>query len=410
MPPAEQPFTKQPSTVDPTALERVYAALDRYVDDGRLPGYHLIVGSGASGETHERLHGHRDVAQAQPVTPETLWRIYSMTKPITSVAAMMLYEEGAFTLTDPVHRYLPAFANQRVYVNGSDLKAVTVPTPEPVRIWHLLSHTSGLTYGFHRSHPVEMQLCAAGYEWATPPGVDLAEATDFIASLPLLFNPGSAWNYSLSTDVLGRLVEVVSGQNLADFVAERITGPLGMKRTMFRVDSPADRADLATLYLATPDGGLATNSMLGDLILDPPLLSGGGGLASTGQDYLRFARMLARGGELDGVRLLGPRTVAYMMRNHLPGNADIDSYGRPVFAEIPQTGVGFGLAGAVVIDPAAAHMLTSTGEFNWGGAASTTFWVDRVEDLVVVFMTQLLPSSTYPLRPLLRQGIYSALR
>ncbi|MFN8081886.1 MAG: serine hydrolase domain-containing protein [Kineosporiaceae bacterium] len=392
--------------MDADGLARVDAALARLVDAGHLPGYHLVI-TRRGRVVHTSLTGRRDVERNLPVTATTLWRIYSMTKPITAVAAMMLYEEGAFQLTDPIARYLPAFADSRVYTGGSDVKAMTVPTPEPIRIWHLLTHTSGLTYGFHRMHPVDAMLRANGYEWGSPPGVDLATAVDYWASLPLLFTPGTEWNYSLASDVLGRLIEVVSGQSLEAFFADRITGPLGMGDTGFRV-AGGDVDRLATLYVATPDGGMRANRELGDVCLDPPLLAGGGGLVSTASDYQRFARFLARGGELDGVRLLSPKTVAYMTRNHLPGNADMQTFGRPVFSEIPQDGVGFGFGMAVVVDATATRMVCSTGEYNWGGAASTTFWVDPVEQLEVVFMTQLLPSSTYPIRPLLRQTIYGA--
>jgi CubicO group peptidase (beta-lactamase class C family) len=257
-------------------------------------------------------------------------------------------------------------------------------------------------------HPVDALLRAKGYEWGSPPGVDLASAVDYWASLPLLFTPGTEWNYSLATDVLGRLIEVVSGTTLEEFVTTRITGPLGMTDTSFRVRGAAvDR--LATLYTAAAGGALAPHRQLGDVVLDPSLISGGGGLVSTVGDYHRFVQLLAAGGELDGVRLIGPRTLAYMMRNHLPGDVDMQTFGRPVFSEIPQDGVGFGLGFAVVVDPVATRMLCSPGEANWGGAASTTFWIDPVEQLTVVFMTQLLPSSTYPLRPLLRQCIYGAL-
>ncbi len=387
-------------------LDRADRALDRYVDAGRLPGYHLVV-SRRGQVVHSTTRGRRDVDAGLPVEPDTLWRIYSMTKPITSVAAMMLYEEGAFQLTDPVARFIPSFADARVYVGGPDVRPVTVPATEPIRIWHLLTHTAGLTYGFHRMHPVDGMLRAAGFEWGSPPGMDLATAVDTWAGLPLLFQPGTEWNYSYATDVLGRLVEVVSGQSLDTFFAERITEPLGMPDTTFRVDrAQADR--LVRLYLPTAEGGMQATP-LGDGVLAPSMLSGGGGLVSTAADYHRFTQFLRGGGELDGVRLLGPRTVSFMASNHLPGGVDLAHYGRPVFAEVSQDGVGFGLGFAVVLDPAMTRSVGSVGEFNWGGAASTTFWVDPVEDLTVVLMTQLLPSSTYPLRPLLRQTLYSAI-
>jgi CubicO group peptidase (beta-lactamase class C family) len=346
------------------------------------------------------------------VETDTLWRIYSMTKPITSVAAMMLYEEGGFELTDPVSRFIPSFADARVFDGGSDLKAVTVPATEPVRIWHLLTHTSGLTYGFHRAHPLDAMYRSAGFEWDSPPGMRLAEACDIWAGLPLLFQPGSEWNYSVSTDVLGRVVEVVSGQRLDEFFAERIFAPLGMPDTTFWTD---DATRLAALYMRGADGRPARLDALGDLALSPrALLGGGGGLLSTAADYDRFTQMLldrpdSPAGELDGVRLLGSRTVRYMGRNHLPGNQDLKTFGRPLYAETPFLGVGFGLGFAVTIDAAAGKIISSEGELTWGGAASTAFWIDPSEELTVSFFTQLLPSSTYPIRSELRQLVYQAL-
>jgi CubicO group peptidase (beta-lactamase class C family) len=392
--------------LDAARLGRADRLLGAYVDAGRLPGWQLLV-SRRGRIAHLSSGGRRNVEAGLPVEPDTLWRIYSMTKPLTSVAAMMLYEEGAFELTDPISRWLPAFADQRVYVAGPDLRPVTEPAVEPVRVWHLLTHTSGLTYGFHRVHPVDAMLRARGYDFGWPEGTTLAEAVDLWASLPLLFHPGREWNYSNSTDVLGRLVEVISGQTLDVFLTERVLGPLGMTETAFHV--PPDHADrLARLYLATP-GGFRADDAFGAFVLTPPdLLSGGGGLVSTIADYHRFTRFLLGGGELDGVRLLGPRTLAYMTRNHLPGGADLDTFGRPIFAETPLRGVGFGLGFAVIQDPAAYRTLSSAGEYNWGGLAGTSFWVDPAEDLSVVLMVQLVPSSTLPLRTQLRQTIYQA--
>lgn len=393
---------------DAARLARADRMLDRYVDAGRLAGWQLLVtrdGAVVRLSSSGRRHQENDL----PVETDTLWRIYSMTKPITSVATLMLYEEGAFELTDPVSRYLPSFADMRIYIGGSDLKPVTVPAQEPIRIWHLLTHTAGLTYGFHRTHPVDAMLRAKGYEWGAPAGIDLATAVDQWAGLPLLFEPGAEWNYSLATDVLGRLVEVVSGTTLDDFFATRIFGPLGMVDTAFHV--PADQQHrLARLYLNMPSGGLAAGDQLGDFVLDrPSLLSGGGGLVSTTADYHRFTQLLLREGELDGVRLLGSRTVRYMARNHLPGGALLDQIGRPIHAETPQRGVGFGLGVATIEDPATFRTLSNAGEYHWGGAASTTFWVDPVDRITVVFMTQLMPSSTLPIRTQLRQLVYQAL-
>jgi CubicO group peptidase (beta-lactamase class C family) len=330
------------------------------VDDGRLPGW-LVAVSRQGRLAHVSCYGSRDIEAGLPVEADTLWRIYSMTKPITSVAAMMLYEEGAFELSDRVSTFIPAFANVRVYTGGSDQRQVTVPASEPVRIWHLLTHTAGLTYGFLRVHPVDALYRAAGFEWSVPRGMDLATACEAWAATPLLFQPGTEWNYSVATDVLARL----------DAMGRVARKPVRMN-------------------------------------------SGGGGLLATGADYHRFLHMLldtpgSPAGELDGSRLLSSRTVGYMARNHLPGGLDLETFGRPLYAESPFAGVGFGLGFGVVIDPVQSRVVCSEGELTWGGAASTTFWIDQREELAVAFYTQLLPSSTYRIRPQLRQLVYQAL-
>ncbi len=386
---------------DAHRLGSIDAVLDGYVADRKLPGYSVLVARDGR-IAHLATGGLRDVEAGLPVELDTVFRIYSMTKPVTSVAAMALYERGAFELNDPVSRYLPEFADMRVFAAGSDLKPVTVPAAEPVRVRHLLTHTSGLTYGFHHAHPVDALYRAAGFEWWAPPDLDLAGVVERIATLPLLFEPGTEWNYSVSTDVLGRLVEVLTGRPLDEAFAELVLEPLGMHDTSFRARD-ADR--LAALYTV----GLHRNRELGDSFLAPTWFSGGGGLCSTVADYHRFTRFLLNRGELDGVRVLGDRTVRHMTRNHLPGNADLAAFGRPLFAEAPFDGVGFGLGFSVLLDPVASQTLGTAGEFAWGGAASTAFWVDPVERLTVVFMTQLLPSSTYPIRSQLRQLVYSAL-
>jgi CubicO group peptidase (beta-lactamase class C family) len=300
---------------------------------------------------------------------------------------------------------------------------VTGPAAEPVRVWHLLTHTSGLTYGFHRVHPVDALYRAAGFEWGTPPGMDLAQACDTWATIPLLVQPGAEWNYSVSTDVLGRVVEVASGQSLDEFFAERIFRPLGMTDTAFSAGpqpgpEPGPQPGperLAALYRPGRDGRAVRLDELGRAALSQPrMLSGGGGLVSTAADYDRFTRMLLRtdtspAGESDGTRLLGPRTVAYMAGNHLPGNKDLETFGRPLYAESPFRGVGFGLGFAVLLDPVHGKVIGTAGELSWGGAASTTFWIDAEAGLTVSFFTQLLPSSTYPIRPQLRQLVYQAL-
>lgn len=392
---------------DASRLERIDRHFARFVDDGLLPGWQIVV-SRRGKLAHVSRYGQRDVEAGKRVEPDTLWRIFSMTKPVTSVAAMMLFEEGAFDLTDPISRWLPEFAEPRVYVKGSALNPATEAATKPIRVWHLLSHTSGLTYGFHHAHPVDAMYRQAGFEWGTPPGLDLAACTEKWAQLPLVFQPGSEWNYSVSSDVLGRFVEVVSGQPLDEFFAQRIFTPLGMDDTSFGTD---DVERLAALYVPQPGTRKAIrNDAFGQLgVGKPDCLSGGGGLVSTAADYHRFTQFLLRGGELDGVRLLGPRTVALMTSNHLPGDVDLETFGRPLFAEMPFDGFGFGLGFSVLKDPVKAKTLSSPGEYAWGGAASTAFWVDPAAELTTMFFTQLLPSSTHPIRQHLRQLVYQAL-
>jgi CubicO group peptidase (beta-lactamase class C family) len=394
--------------LDESRLRRIDRHFERYVEDGRLPGW-LAVVTRRGQVAHVASAGHRDREAGLPITGDTLFRIYSMTKPVTSVAAMMLYEQGAFELKDPVHRYIESFRHQRVYRSGSSQAPVTVPATEPVRIWHLLTHTAGLTYGFHYAHPVDAMYRVAGYEWDWPPGVDLATACDTWAGLPLLFEPGSEWNYSVATDVVGRLVEVLSGQPLDAFLSDHVFGPLGMTDTRFFA-LPTDHERLAMLYVAGPGATAVRAEELGRAAQSPPsLLSGGGGLVSSAHDYHRFTQMLFRRGELDGVRLLSSRTVDYMVKNHLPGGADLEAFGRPLFAETTFEGVGFGLGFSLVLDPVANKVLSTSGTFAWGGAASTAFWVDPVEDVTAMFFTQLIPSSTYPIRTQLSSLVHQAL-
>jgi CubicO group peptidase (beta-lactamase class C family) len=395
---------------DPARLERIDRHFAKFVDDGRLAGWQIVVTR--DGEVaHSSTYGLRDREAGAPVEPDTLWRIYSMTKPITSVAAMMLWEEGAFELTDEVSRWIPSFADVRVFDKGSLTKYYTVPATEPVRLWHLLTHTSGLTYPFLQVSTVDaIYRQALGWPLGMPRTADLATVCDQLASMPLLFQPGTRWGYGMSTDVLGRVVEVVSGRTLEEFVSERILQPLGMTDTGWSVgDDKADR--LAALYAANPAGGPAVRyDALGDLIRQHPAgFEGGGGLVSTAADYHRFTQMLLRGGEVDGVRLLGTRTLDWMIENHLPGGKDLGQLSAGGFAETVFDGVGFGLGFAVMEDPRPSKAYSTPGEFYWGGLASTAFWVDPVEEVTAMLFTQLMPSSTYPLRPQLRQLVYSSL-
>jgi CubicO group peptidase (beta-lactamase class C family) len=394
--------------VDQRRLGRIDEHFNRYVDDGRLAGWQVMVQR--RGElVHHTTAGMRDLEAGQAFAEDTIVRLYSMTKPITSVAAMILLEEGRLQLKDPVSAYIPSFGSTQVYRSGSIQRPVTEPQTEHMQVWHLLTHMAGLTYGFHNTHAVDAMYRAAGFEWGQPEDLDLAECCDRWAALPLVFQPGTEWNYGVSTDVLGRVVEVAAGCDLETFMRERILDPLGMSDTTFHLpDSAADR--LAALYIPNPADGRAMRAPE-FLIrpLRPRMLSGGGGLYGTAADYLRFASMILNGGELDGERILGRHTVEYMGQNHLPGGVDLETIGRPLFAEATFTGMGFGLGFSVVIDPAENKVPSSAGEMAWGGAASTAFWVDPKEDLAVVFVTQLMPSSTHPIRPQLKQLVYQAL-
>jgi len=393
--------------LDAKALDRLDQACARFVDEGRLPGFLVAVARGGR-VAHLTTHGRRDVAADLPVEPDTLWRIYSMTKPVTSVAALMLVEEGRLSLDDPLDRYVPAFANPRVYESGEGGDVRTRPAEGPIRIRHLLNHTSGLTFGFYHSHPVDALYREAGLESSVIPGTDLAQTVDVYARMPLQFEPGTQWNYSVSTNVLGRVIEVVSGQPLDTFFAERILGPLGMTDAGFHVtDEQAPR--LSELYGESDDGGIEPVPGLPLRGGRPRLLSGSGGMVASAYDFHRFMELLRRRGELDGVRLLAPETVDLMTRNHLPGGADLRAYGsRPAHDEPNNDGVGFGLGVSVVVDPERTLSPTAAGTFGWSGAATTTFWVDPGRDLTVQFMTQVRPKTSLGIIPELRRLVHEA--
>jgi CubicO group peptidase (beta-lactamase class C family) len=388
-------------------LARISGWMKGWVDSGKLPG--LLVAVMRKGElAFAETYGKADVERNKPVRPDTIYRIYSMTKPLTSTAIMMLYEEGRFQLDDPISRFIPAFANARVFSGISFGKLSSTPAERDITFRDLLTHTSGLTYGFMESNPVDALYRAKnGVDFQTAT-TSLKEVVEKLATYPLIAQPGKAWNYSVSTDVLGYLVEVISGLPFEKFLVEKVAKPLGMVDTDFFV--PTEKHErLAANYQRGADGKLA-------LIDDPaksrylaprPVNSGGGGLVSTASDYLRFCKFMLNKGELDGVRLLGRKTVELMTMNHL--NGDMADMGMPRFSESPYYGIGFGLGFAVMLDPAKAHILGTPGEYNWGGAASTTFWCDPAEDMAAVMLTQLMPSSTYPIRRELRVLAYQAI-
>lgn len=407
---SELPEPADPSQygLDARQLRRAGDYLGRYVDDGALSGWQLVVARGGAVVWHER-RGLADAEAGTPVRTDTLWRLQSMTKPVTAVAAMLLYEAGAFALDDPVDRWLPEFASPRVYQFGPPQGPGTAPSPEPVSIRHLLTHTAGLSYGFHRVHPVDAMYRAAEEEpgWAD---ADLTARCQRWASIPLLYVPGTGWTYSVASDVLGRLIEVVSGQRLDEFFAQRIFEPLGMTDTGFWADG-GRATRLATVYARDPANGgkLARDDAASAQGTTPPAyLSGGGGLVGSAADYHRFTQFLVGRGELDGVRLLGARTLDLMFRNQLPHGASYTALQPQPAAWPPAPGLGFGLGLAVVADPAAAGTPASAGTGFWSGAMNTEFFADPADDLVAMFFTQLLPYGALPLQRELAQLVCSA--
>jgi CubicO group peptidase (beta-lactamase class C family) len=381
---------------------------EKYLASGRMPCAQVLI-SRHGEPVHEFVGGKRDLERGTPCTPDTLFRIYSMTKPITSVAFMMLVEEGKVALDDPVHRFIPEWKDLGVFSAGVTGGFQTTPPARPMQMVDLLRHTSGLTYGFQNRTNVDAAYRKAGIGeiGSTLP---LEEMIKGLARIPLEFSPGEAWNYSVSTDVLGFLVGVISGQPFETFLQERIFAPLGMTDTGFHV-AKGQGERLAACYNATAKGGLSLQDDPADsAYLKPPsFVSGGGGLVSTAADYMKFCQMLLNRGEFGGHRLIAPKTLDLMATNHLPEGKDLTQMSRSLFSESTNAGVGFGLGFAVVQDAPRTLVPCSDGEFYWGGAASTAFWVDPEEDLSVVFMTQVLPSSAYPIRRELRTLVYSAL-
>ncbi len=403
-------------------LTQVSAWLKAQVSSERLAGASLAIARRGQ-IVYQQTAGVSDQGAGQAFADDTIVRIFSMTKPITTVAAMMLYERGCFQLDHPVARYIPAFEQTQVWLGGDLTK--TEPQTTRMTVRQLMTHTSGLTYGFMNQNVVDADYRTRGLDQNKE--TLLADWVDELAEVPLICQPGTEWHYSVSTDVLGRLVEIWSGQSLAEFFEQEIFGPLGMQDTGFAV--PEDQAHrFSSLYrpasgavmgAASPPVDPLKDRDPGLLLLDavatspylrsPRFYSGGGGLVSTMGDYCRFCQMLMDGGILGQTRLLSPKTIEYMRLNQLPNGADLAAMGQAVWSETNYEGIGFGIGWAVVIDPVKANIVASVGEHHWGGAASTFFWLDPKEELFVVFLTQLLPSSTYPLRRELRAQVYQAL-
>lgn len=403
--------TAKPRSVglSPERLETLDRFLQtRYIDAGKIPGALTLIFR--RGEVaHFSALGLADTGRGKSLQRDAIFRIYSMTKPITSVAFMQLVEQGLVALDDPVHRYIPEWEGLGVYVGGFMETFKAKRTERPMLIIDLMRHTSGLTYGIQQTTNVDAAYRKLGIGELERHGT-LEEMVQKLAGVPLDFSPGTAWNYSVSTDVLGYLVGLISGIPFQEYLRTHIFERLAMPDTDFHVhEGQGER--LASCYAATPSGGmvLMDDASASPYHRPPTFFSGGGGLVGTAADYLRFCRMLLGGGTLDGVQILSPKTIQLMTVNHLPGGADLPSLSRSLFSEAAYNGIGFGLGFAVTGTPAETMLPGSGGDYSWGGAASTYFWIDPREDLICIFMTQLLPSTTYPIRRELRTLVYSAL-
>ncbi len=392
--------TARDNGFSPERLERLRDWAKSYIDKEKLPC--TVIAIMRHGElVFEDHQGFMNVSRETMVNRDTLFRIFSMTKPITNVAAMSLYEEGRFQLDDPVSKFIPCLKNMTVLAKpGGDVED-TVPAQSEITIRQLMTHTSGFIYSFSDPSAPLCKLYTEHQLDFNAKGAPLAEWIETLAKLPLGYQPGAKWEYSISTDVLGHLLEVIAKQPLDQILKERILDPLKMKNTSFEV-ADQELKKFPTLYKYKNGDRMAITEEIENSQFRAPVsrFQGGGGLISTTGDYLRFLQMMLNEGELDGVRILGRKTVEYMTMNHLPG--DIASMGQPRFGESVFEGVGFGLGFAIMMDPTQAQLMASVGEYNWGGAAHTVFWNDPAEDLSVVFMTQLTPSETYPLKRELR--------
>ena len=391
-------------------LARIPDYFQDYLDRKKVSGMSFLIARGGR-IAYQHSMGVQDFDTNSPVTTDTIFRIYSMSKPITSVALMMLYEEGKFRLDHEVSRYIPEFAQLRVYDQGGIDDFTTKPLERPMIVRDLLTHTSGLTYGFMFQNTVDRLYRKNPINEARSSKMTLEEYCIELAKLPLVFSPGTSWNYSVSTDVCGRLVEVMSGMSLDEFFKKRIFEPLNMTDTSF--DIPVDKVDrFASCYERDPktkETRLQDSGSASAYFGKKSFFSGGGGLISTIGDYYKFCQMLLNGGELNGKRLLSPTTIDFMTTNHLPENKTMSGMGDSLFSENRMDGSGFGLGFSVILNPVDVMAVGSVGSYSWGGAASTYFWIDPSEDLLAIFMTQLMPSDAYPMRAQLQQLTYAAI-
>jgi CubicO group peptidase (beta-lactamase class C family) len=408
-------------TVSAQNLAYLDEHVERHISSGRPVGALTVVYHKGQ-VAHWSAQGFRDRERGKRITDDTIFRIYSMTKPIASVALMQLYERGLVQLDDPVHRYIPSWEQLRVYQSGSYPEFQTTPCERPMTVRDLLSHQSGLTYGYapvpgpQPGHARGTTAVAAAYREVRIARTDktLQHMIDTLSELPLEFSPGIAWNYSVSTDVVGYLVEVISGQRFDRYLQERIFDPLGMRDTGFWV-LPDQGDRLATNYAssATGDGvEVVDDAATSQFLRNPTFLSGGGGLVSTAGDYLRFCRMLLGNGRLDGARIIGRKTLELMTKNHLTGNRSIAEAVASGEPDPTYAGNGFGLGFAVRLDTADGQVSGTPGQYSWSGAAGTFFWIDPVEELAVVFMTQYMawsPAPRFNVARELRAIVYGAL-
>ena len=387
--------------LDSLVLENIKEYLnDTYVKDGKYVGTMTLVSRKGEVAYLDSL-GFMDRENGRPMQENSIFRIYSMSKAITSIAIMQLYEKSKFRLDDPVHWYIPSWKNLRVYQSGVYPNFLTSRPERHMTIRDLLTHMSGLTYDFMYKSNVD----AAYRKTKVQQAGTLEEFVEILSTLPLEFSPGDKWNYSVSTDVLGYLVEVISGMKLEEYFKAHIFEPLEMVDTSF--SCPEEKLDrLASLYEYIPDN---EPRLLEIPFLNTKMASGGGGLFSTMSDYHNFCSMLLHQGEFNGKRLIGRKTLELMTVNHLPNNQDLTEMSESAFSETPYAGVGFGLGFSVMLDPAKSQTTSDIGEYGWGGAASTVFMINPKEEMFIIFLTQLLPSSTYQVRRELRSIIYSAL-